>query len=187
MATAKKIRVMTTIKDLTDDQLQALYMTNKWFNEQVNNEAWESMSMAQSEEASLIGCNRAFDIDSTSYTWWYKTPRKYGARDGYSVARQLDAEYMSDKARKIYEELNELARKYDQAYESEELTDELEDAIDDKADELAEQLTADLKQHEDAIQDYIQSELDFIKDGERYLSELELTEDGKHIKEVIIH
>lgn len=177
---------MTTIKDLTGEQLKELYEANEWLRQRVNADAEQSMYFCQSEDAKLIGAASVFACDSTSYDWWYMTPRKDGLANGYAVARKLDKDYLNEENAKLYDQLNELADRYDEA-ESYEEQDELENKINEISDELAKGITDQLKEHEASYEDYIQSELDMISSGDRYYSELELTEDGKGIKEQLIH
>lgn len=177
---------MKTLKDLTSEELKKLYEENEWLRQEVNNSAAESMYFCQGEDAELMGAAKVFEYHDHYSSFYYTTPKSYGVKNGYAVAHKLDRDYLNEENAKLYDQLNELADRYDQAEEYSDEAEAIEDQLDEISDKLAAGITDQLREHEDAYTDYIQSELDMIGSGDRYWSDLELTEDGK-IKEVLYH
>lgn len=175
------------IKDLTKEQLVELIKENKWLEQQIDELVQESISYGQSEEFNLIGA-KVFDYHDHYTSFYLTAPRAYGVADGYKVAHKLDREYLTTDNAKIYDELNELADKWENMdYDEQDEHRDIEEKMDELAEKLAEGITDQLKAWE-SMEAWIETrdqELEMILDGDRYISDLEV-EDGK-VKEVLWH
>lgn len=176
-----------TIKDLTMEQLVELVKENKWLEQQIDELVQESISYGQSEEFDLIGA-KVFDCHDHYTSFYLTAPRAYGVADGYKVAHKLDREYLTADNAKIYDELNELADKWENMdYDEQDENRDIEEKMDELAEQLAEGITDQLRAWE-SMETWIETrdqELEMILNGDRYISDLEI-EDGK-VKEVLWH
>lgn len=171
------------INELNKDEIKELMANNKWLEDKVYNEAYESAMWAQSEEYKLIGAE-CFDYHDHYSSFYLTTPTIYGAKAPEKVAGKLDTEYLSEEDTKLYNELCELNDKMEDAEEWDEDRPEYE-RMTEIADELAEHLTTYFRDFEDITDEQIDQVIDDMIDGYCWLGELEV-EDGK-IKEVIYH
>lgn len=172
-----------TINELSKDAIKELMANNKWLEDKVYSEAYESAMWAQSEEYKLIGAE-CFDYHDHYSSFYLTTPTFYGAKAPEKVAGKLDTEYLSEEDTKLYNELCELNDKMEDAEEWDEDRPEYE-RMTEIADELADHLTTYFRGFEDITDEQIDQVIDEMIEGYCWLGELEV-EDGK-IKEVIYH
>lgn len=172
-----------TINELDKDAIKELMGKNKWLEDKVYSEAYESAMWAQGEEAKLMGAD-AFDYHDHYTSFYLTTPTISGAKSPEKLAGKLDAEYMSEEDTKLYKELCELNDKMESAEEWDEDRPEYE-RMTEIADELAEHLTTYFRGFEDITDEQIDQVIDDMIEGYCWLGELEV-EDGK-IKEVVYH
>lgn len=175
---------MKTLQELSVDELRKLHDNNEQFEQAVLNEAYERNMEAQADEFEAMGA-KLFDYHDHYSSFYLTTPQCYGVKDGHAIANKLDGDYMSFKARGYYDELCELADKYDNMTcdELEEQGVELDDKMNTVCDKLAEQLTEDFRTYETVEGEQIQQVLDEIHDGWSHMSEWET--DGTTIYEHI--
>lgn len=171
------------INELSKDEIKELMANNKWLEDKVYNEAYESAMWAQSEEYKLIGAE-CFDYHNHYSSFYLTTPTIYGAKAPEKVAGKLDTEYLSEEDTKLYNELCELNDKMEDAEEWDEDREEYT-RMTEIADELAEHLTTYFRGFEDITDEQIDQVIDDMIEGYCWLGELEV-ENGK-IKEVIYH
>lgn len=175
------------IKDMTMEQLVELVKNNKWLEQQIDELVQEQISWGQSEEFKLIGAE-VFDYHDHYSSFYLTAPRHYGALDGYKVAGKLDREYLNEENAKIYDELCDLADKWDNmTYDEQDENGDIDAKMDELAEQLAQGVTEQLRAWE-GMETWIETrdqELEMILSGDRYISDLEVG-DGK-IKEVIWH
>ena len=171
------------IKELSKEQLNELMGKNKWFEDKVHEYAYEDAMWAQSEEFKLIGAD-AFDYHDHYSSFYLTCPTIGGGKAPEKLVGKLDAEYMSEKDAKLYNELCELNAKMEDAEEWDEDRPEYE-RMTEIANELAENLTTYFRDFEDITDEQIDQVIDDMIEGYCWLGELEV-EDGK-IKEVIYH
>lgn len=173
------------INELSKDAIKELMGKNKWLEDKVYEHAYEDAMLAQSEEYKLIGAE-CFDYHDHYSSFYLTTPTGYGAKAPEKVAGKLDAEYLSEEDRKLYNELCELIDKWENMTTDEQ--DEHEDVY-NKASELcdilADHLTAYFRGFEDITDEQIDRVIDDMIEGYCWLGELELEDDK--IKEVIYH
>lgn len=172
-----------TINELSKDAIKELMANNKWLEEKVYDEAYESAMWAQSEEFKLIGAD-AFDYHDHYSSFYLTCPTIDGSKSPEKLVGKLDAEYMSEEDAKLYKELCELNDKMEDAEEWDETRPEY-DRMREIADELADHLTTYFRDYEDITDEQIDQVIDDMIEGYCWLGELEV-EDGK-IKEVIYH
>lgn len=175
------------IKDLTKEQLVELIKENKWLEQQIDELVQESISDGQSEEFNLIGA-KVFDYHDHYTSFYLTAPRAYGVADGHKVAHELDRDYLTEDNAKIYDELNELADKWDgMTYDEQDENRDIEEKMDELAERLAQGVTEQLRAWEstETWDETRDQELDMVLSGDRYISDLEI-EDGK-VKEVLWH
>lgn len=171
------------INELSKDAIKELMANNKWLEDKVYNEAYESAMWAQSEEYKLIGAG-VFEYHDHYNSFYLTCPKVYGGKAPEKVAGKLDAEYMSEEDAKLYKELCDLNETMESAEEWDEDRPEYE-RMTEIADELAEHLTIYFRGFEDITDEQIDQVIDDMIEGYCWLGELEV-EDGK-IKEVIYH
>lgn len=176
-----------TIKDMTKEQLVELIKNNKWLEQQIDELVQEQISWAQSEEFKEMGAD-VFDYHDHYASFYLTAPRHYGAPDGHSVAGKLQRDYLNAENMKLYDELCELADKWDNmAYDEQDENRDIEAKMDELAERLAQGVTDQLREYE-SMETWIETrnqELEMILGGDRYLSDLEV-KDGK-VKEVLWH
>jgi len=171
------------INELSKDAIKELMGNNKWLEDKVYSEAYESAMWAQSEEYKLIGAD-VFDYHDHYNSFYLTCPTISGAKSPEKLTGKLDAEYLSEEDAKLYKELCELNEKMEDAEDWDETRPEY-DRMREIADELAEHLTTYFRGFEDITDEQIDQVIDDMIEGYCWLGELEI-EDGK-IKEVIYH
>ena len=172
---------MKKLKEYNLDELRDLYDKNKEFARVVYERVYEESMDWQAEEFRLIGA-KVFGYHDHYSSFYLTTPENGGVKVGYTVAHNLDEEYLSQDAIKLYDELNKL---YDEWEETEDADacNLLENKMDDICDELAEKITEQLRTFENITDEDIWEELGQIADGEHYMSEWET--DGTEVYEHI--
>lgn len=177
-----------TIKDLSRKEFDDLLSTNKWLEQQVGELVQEQISFGQSEEFNLIGA-KAFDYHDHYTSFYLTVPVRYGVKDGHSVAGKLDRDYLNEENAKLYDELCELADKWDNmTYDEQDEHRDIDEKMDEVCKRLADGVTEQLQAWEnwETYVDVKEQEIEMILSGDRYISDLEV-EDYSKIKEVIMH
>lgn len=103
---------MKKLKDLTVEELGALYKHNQQFANAVYEDAFQCNMNMQTDEFNNMGA-KVFDYHDHYNSFYLTTPMQYGVRNAHAIAHKLNDEFMSDKARHLYDELNKLADEYD--------------------------------------------------------------------------
>lgn len=175
------------IKDMTRAEFGELLETNKWLARQVEELVEEAVSFGQSEEFKLIGAE-AFDYHHHYTSFYLSIPVRNGVKSGYSVAGKLYRDYLNEENAKIYDDLCDLADKWDSmTYDEQDENGDIDAKMDELCGRLADGVTEQLRAWEnwETYVDVKEQEIELILSGDRYISDLEV-EDGK-IKEVILH
>lgn len=165
---------MRKLGELSKEELHELLEKNDQFKAQVYDWAYQAQMDLQREEGELMGAD-VFDYHDHYSSFYLTTPKNYGVRNGWSVAHKLDADYMNEDARKLYEKLNRLADELEEmeADELDKNQDEFEERINNVCDKLAEAITYQLRAYEDVSDEQIDFELEQIADGMSYASDWE--------------
>lgn len=165
---------MRKLGELSKEELHELLENNDQFKAQVYDWAYQAQMDLQEEEGKLMGVS-VFDYHDHYSSFYLTTPTHYGVRDGWSVAHKLDADYMNEDARKLYEKLNKLADELEnmEADELDEKQDSYEEQMSDVCDKLAETITYQLCAYEDVSDEQIDWELEQIAEGMSYASDWE--------------
>lgn len=165
---------MKKLKDLTAEELGALYKHNQQFANAVYEDAFQCNMDLQADEFSNMGA-KVFDYHDHYSSFYLTTPMQYGVRNAHAIAHKLNDDNMSDKARYLYDELNKLADEYDnlEADELDERGDEVEERMNNVCDKLAEQLTYDFREYENIDDSQIEATLDGIREGWSYMADWE--------------
>lgn len=164
---------MRRLEELSKDELHELINKNDEFKAQVYEWGYQAQMDMQEEQYKLMGAD-VFDYHDHYNSFYLTTPTRYGVKDGYSVAHKLDADYLDDTARKIYEKLNKLADEWENMTtdEQDEHSD-YEERMGELSDALAEAITNDLRCYEDVTDEQIDNELEQIAEGMSYASDWE--------------
>lgn len=175
---------MKKLKELSLKELRELYEKNQGFASAVYEDAYSTNMDMQADEFNSMRA-KVFDYHDHYSSFYLTTPRRYGVKSGYAVAHELNADNMSDKARRLYDQLNALADEMEnlESDELDERQDELEDKMTAVCDNLAEQLTTDFRSYENVCDGDIDSALELIADGVHFMSEWET--DGTKVYEHI--
>lgn len=150
---------MKELKDLTREELKELYEKNSEFQNYAYERAYEQSMFCQEEEARNMN-TKVFDIHNHYNSFYLSTPIIYGAKEPEKVAHNLEADYMLEENRKLYEELNKMTDEWenmttDEQDEHEEIYEKMIEICDKLADGLTEQLRA----YEDLEEEYVLEEL----------------------------
>ena len=171
------------LKDMTKDELKDLMEKNRWFKEQVYNNAYENAMFLQEADAKAIGAD-AFNYHDHYSSFYLTCPTVSGAKAPEKLVGKLDMEYLGEEDAKLYKELCELNAKMEDAEEWDEERPEYARML-EIGDLLADHTTQYLRSYEEITDDMIDQELDYISEDTNWLGDLEIV-NGK-IKEEIYH
>lgn len=157
---------MRKLGELSKEELHELLEKNNDFKAEVYEWAYQAQMDLQREEFELLGAD-VFDYHDHYSSFYLTTPMRYGVRDGWRVAHKLNADYMNEDVRKLYEELNRLADELEnmEADELDEKQDDYEERMSNVCDKLAEAITYQLCAYENVSDEQIDFELEQIADG----------------------
>lgn len=172
---------MKKLSELTAKELKQLYYKNKELASQAYEDAYSNNMWCQEMEAKEIGTGVFAHNDHYS-SFYLTTPTTYGAKAPEKVAGVLEAGFLNEPNRKLYNRLCELNAKMEDATEWDEDRPEYEEMI-EVCDRLAEGITEQLRDYENISDDEV---LDlFIQNAQMgYMSDWET--DGTLVYETII-
>ena len=147
---------MKTLKDLTIEELKSLYKENKTIQQSIYETVYDWRMQEQADEARNIG-TEVFNYHDHYTSFYLTTPRFSGAPAPEKVARHLRSEYLEADNLALYNKLNELMDKMEDAEEWDEDRPEYTEMI-ETCDKLAAGITSQLRAYEDIDEEEILQE-----------------------------
>lgn len=171
---------MKTLKDLSIKELKDLYKENKSIQQKIFESYYEDRMHEQEEEARNIGAE-VFQCNDHYTSFYLTTPKFSGAPAPEKVARHLRSEYLEADNEELYNKLNELMDKMEDAEEWDEDRPEYTEMI-ETCNKLAVGITEQLRAYEDIDEEELIGEFIFqAQNG--FLMDMET--DGHKVYETI--
>lgn len=172
---------MKQLKELTVEELKALYKSNEQFSNKVYEQVYEGNMYFQSEEyEAIFGKNNRTVEYHDHYTSFYLT-----VKDHEQFIHTLEGrDIMTVAAQELYDKAEQLVAEWEEmTWDEQQENDELWEKIEQTDNELVQELTDRLRDYERVEDQQIEDELTAIHEGITYMSEWET--DGEKVYEHI--